>query len=147
MYFYFLTSNKNKMNITYNQSNTVLNAAINKARELNISVSIAILDTGGHLVIFARLDNPYGLNDFAIKKAKTAIMFGVNTTVMGAIVAGAQSDGIGMVYSNGGLLTLAGGLLLKNNEGNTIGSIGVSGGTVEQDRVIAEAGVAILSQA
>lgn len=145
MYFYFLTSNKNKMNITYNQSNTALNAAINKARELNISVSIAILDTGGHLVIFARLNNPYGLNDFAIKKAKTAIMFGVDTTVMGAIVAGAQSDGIGMMFSNGGLLTLAGGLLLKDAEGNTIGSIGVSGGTVEQDRVIAEAGVVILS--
>lgn len=133
------------MNITYNQSNTALNAAINKARELNISVSIAILDTGGHLVTFARLENPYGLNDFAIKKAKTAIMFGVDTAVMGTIISGAQSDGIGMMYSNGGLLTLAGGSLLKDAEGNTIGSIGVSGGTVEQDRVIAEAGVTILS--
>ncbi|WP_418123752.1 GlcG/HbpS family heme-binding protein [Chryseobacterium sp. PTM-20240506] len=125
------------MNITYHEATKALNESIKKAETLGIPVSIAVVDTGGHLVSFARLDSVYGVIDFAIKKARTAVMFGVDTEVMGTIIAGADIHGYGMLNSNGGLLTIAGGVVIRNEKGNIIGAIASSGGTVEQDREIA----------
>lgn len=132
------------MNITYNQGTTALNTSIEKAKELNIPVSIAVVDTGGHLVAFARLDSVYGVIDFAVKKARTAVMFGVDSDVMGSVVAGAGLHSYGMINSNDGLLTIAGGVVIKNKEGNIVGAIASSGGSPEQDKEIASAGAVTL---
>ncbi|MEI3798815.1 MULTISPECIES: GlcG/HbpS family heme-binding protein [unclassified Chitinophaga] len=128
------------MSITYSEAIQVLNASIEKAKELNIPVSIAVVDTGGHLASFARLDSVYGVIDFAVKKAKTAVMFGVDSDIMGAIIAGAELHSYGMINSNDGLLTIAGGTVIKDRNGNIIGAVGSSGGTPQQDKEIAEAG-------
>lgn len=128
------------MSITYNEAAKILDAAKEKATQLNISVSIAIVDTGGHLVSFARLDSVYGVIDFAIKKARTAVMFGIDSDDMGTIIAGAGMHGYGMLNSNQGLLTIAGGVVLKNEAGRMIGAIASSGGTPQQDKEIASAG-------
>lgn len=133
------------MNITYNQAAKALNVATEKAKELNIPVSIAVVDSGGHLVAFARLDSVYGVIDFAIKKARTAVMFGVDSEVMGSIVSGADLQGYGMLNSNDGLLTIAGGVVIKNKEGNIIGAIASSGGTPEQDKEIANSAIVVFS--
>lgn len=133
------------MNITYNEAAKALNAAAEKAKSLNIPVSLAVVDTGGHLVAFARLDSVYGVIEFALKKARTAVMFGVDSEVMGTIVAGADVHGYGMLNTNDGLLTIAGGVLIKNKEGNIVGAIASSGGTPEQDKEIASAGNVVLS--
>ncbi|HAY3536375.1 heme-binding protein [Elizabethkingia sp. HX QKY] len=131
------------MNILYNEAVKAMNASIEKSKELGIPVSIAIVDTGGHLVSLARLDSVYGVIDFAVKKAKTAIMFGTDSDIMGSMIAGSSIHGYGMINSNNGLLTIPGGTILKNKEGNIIGAIGVSGGTPEQDKEIAYAGTYI----
>ncbi|NLR67639.1 heme-binding protein [Chitinophaga varians] len=128
------------MNITYDSAVNALSAAIEKARELNTPVSIAVVDAGGHLVAFGRWNSVYGVADFAVKKAKTAVMFGVDTDVMGAIIAGAGMNGYGMINANDGLLTIAGGVTIKDKTGNIIGAIASSGGTPEQDKEIAMAG-------
>ncbi|SDI97793.1 GlcG/HbpS family heme-binding protein [Chryseobacterium jejuense] len=128
------------MELRYDLAEKALQAAIQKAKSLNILVSIAVVDTGGHLVSFARLDSVFGVIDFAIKKARTAAMFGVDSDIMGSIIAGTDIHGYGMLNSNGGLLTLAGGVVIKNEEGKIIGAIGSSGGTPEQDKEIATAG-------
>jgi uncharacterized protein GlcG (DUF336 family) len=133
------------MNITYSNALRVLNAAIEKASILNIPVSIAVVDNGGHLISFARLDSVYGVVDFAVKKARTAAMFGVDSDVMGNIISGAQIHAYGMINANDGLLTIAGGVVLKNKDGSIIGAIGSSGGTPEQDKEIAMAGAAAVS--
>lgn len=117
-----------------------MNTAIEKAKELSIPVSIAVVDTGGHLVSFARLDSVYGVIDFAVKKARTAVMFGIDSDVMGTIIAGADLNGYGMINSNEGLLTIAGGVVIKNKNGNIIGAIASSGGSPEQDKEIASVG-------
>jgi len=136
---------KKKMNITYNEAARALQASIEKAKSLQIPVSLAVVDTGGHLVAFARLDSVYGVIDFAIKKARTAVMFGVDSDNMGAIIAGAEIHGYGMLNSNGGLLTIAGGVVIRNKAGDIIGAIASSGGTPEQDKEIAGAGADIIS--
>jgi uncharacterized protein GlcG (DUF336 family) len=133
------------MNITYNEAEKALNASIKTAKSLHIPVSLAIVDTGGHLVSFARLDSVYGLIDFALKKAKTAVMYGLDTEVMGTIISGASVHGYGMLNSNEGLLTIAGGVVIKNKEGEIIGAIASSGGSPEQDKEIASAGAVVLS--
>lgn len=132
------------MNISYNEASGAVNAAIAKAKTLGVPVSIAVVDTGGHLVAFARIDSVFGVVEFAIKKARTAVMFGVDSEVMGTIITGADMHGYGMINSNEGLLTIAGGVIIKNKEGNIIGAIGSSGGTIAQDREIASAGAAVI---
>ncbi|QQT32751.1 protein glcG [Sphingobacterium siyangense] len=128
------------MNITYNEATKALNASIEKAKSLNIPVSIAVVDAGGHLLAFARLDSVFGVIEFAVKKARTAVMFGVDSDIMGTIVSGADIHGYGMLNSNDGLLTIAGGVVLKDKNGNIIGAIASSGGSPEQDKEIAGAG-------
>lgn len=136
---------KVSMNLTYSVAAKALDAAIKKANSLHIPVSIALVDNGGHLVSFGRLDSVYGVIDFAIKKARTAAMFGVDSDVMGTIIAGAEMHGYGMINANGGLLTIAGGVVLKNKDGHIIGAIASSGGSPEQDQEIAMAGAAAIS--
>ncbi|MET7000081.1 GlcG/HbpS family heme-binding protein [Chitinophaga defluvii] len=132
------------MSISYKEAVQALNAAIAKSNELNIPVSIVVVDTGGHLMSFARVDSVFGVIDFAVKKARTAVMFGVDSDVMGAIIAGADMHGYGMLNANEGLLTIAGGVVIKNKNGKVIGAIASSGGTPEQDKEIAFAGATTL---
>ena len=128
------------MNITYNEATKALNASIEKAKALNIPVSIAVVDAGGHLLAFARLDSVFGVIEFAAKKARTAVMFGVDSDIMGTIVSGADIHGYGILNSNDGLLTIAGGVVIKDKNGKIIGAIASSGGSPEQDKEIAGAG-------
>ncbi|MBB1642961.1 heme-binding protein [Sphingobacterium sp. UME9] len=128
------------MNITYNEATKALNASIEKAKALNIPVSIAVVDAGGHLLAFARLDSVFGVIEFAVKKARTAVMFGLDSDIMGTIVSGADIHGYGMLNSNDGLLTIAGGVVIKDKNGNIIGAVASSGGSPEQDKEIAGAG-------
>lgn len=132
------------MDITYNEASQILNASIEKAKALGIPVSLAVVDTGGHLVAFARLESPFGIVDFAIKKARTAVMFGVDSDVMGTIISGAEMHAYGMINSNEGILTIAGGVVIKNKDGKIIGAIGSSGGTVDQDKEITSSGANII---
>ncbi|MDP9960732.1 GlcG/HbpS family heme-binding protein [Chryseobacterium lathyri] len=133
------------MNISYNEATKALDTSIEKAKSLKTPVSLAVVDTGGHLVAFARLDSVYGVIDFAVKKARTAVMFGVDSDIMGTIVSGAGAHGYGMLNSNEGLLTIAGGVVIKNKDGKIIGAIASSGGTTEQDKEIAMAGADSIS--
>ena len=75
----------------------------------------------------------------AIKKAKTARFFDMNTGQIGAL---SQPGGslYNIEHSNGGLITFPGGVPVKNDAGEVIGAIGVSGSTVENDHDVAIAG-------
>ncbi len=129
------------MHISYDQAQKMLLVAVDKANSIKVPMSIAIVDSGGHLITFTRLDNAaIGTIDFAIRKARTAAYFGVNSEIMGQIVESAGASGYGMQNSNGGLLTVGGGVVLKNKDGKVAGAIGASGGMVEQDISVAQAG-------
>ena len=101
------------MQITAEQAERVLKASILKARELGISVCIAILDSGGHLKAFHRMDGAWlGVIDVAIRKAKTSALFEMETqTLDNYSKAGADAHGIEL--TNGNLVTFAGGIPLR----------------------------------
>lgn len=128
------------MDITLEQAEKIIAAAKTKAKEMNTLMNIAVVDRGAHLVAFARMDGAWlGSLDIAIKKAKTANLFDINTGDIGALSQpGASLYNIEL--SNGGLITFPGGVPLKNASGEIIGAIGVSGSSVENDHAVAEAG-------
>ena len=84
-----------------------------------------------------------GSIDIAIKKAKTVCFFGMPTGQIGRL---SQPGGslFGIEHSNEGLITFPGGLPIVNKEGVLIGAIGVSGSSVENDHLVAEAGVEVI---
>ncbi len=128
------------MDITLEQAEKIVAAAKTKAKEMDTLMNIAVVDRGAHLVAFARMDGAWlGSLDIAIKKAKTAKLFDINTGDIGALSQpGASLYNIEL--SNGGLITFPGGVPLKNAAGEIIGAIGVSGSSVENDHAVAEAG-------
>jgi uncharacterized protein GlcG (DUF336 family) len=122
----------------------VLAAAIAAAEEQGTLMDIAIVDAGGNLKTFARMDGAWlGSIDIATTKARTARYFDLPTEALGTL---SQPGGplYGIEVSNGGLITFPGGLPLKAEDGTVIGAIGVSGSTVEDDRAVAAAGAAVL---
>ena len=125
--------------ITLSETQKVLEAAVKKSKELNTLMDIAIIDSGSNLKGFLRMDGAWlGSIDIAIKKAKTARYFDMNTGEIGKL---SQPGGplYNIEHSNGGLISFPGGVLLKNPRGEIVGAIGVSGSTVENDHAVAAA--------
>ncbi|TDH27947.1 heme-binding protein [Segetibacter sp. 3557_3] len=131
------------MNITLAQAQAVVKAALDKSKKLKLQMNVAVVDAGTNLVAFSRMDDAWlGSIDIAIKKAKTARYFNMNTGEIGKL---SQPGGplFNIEHSNLGLITFPGGVLLKQGE-EIIGAIGVSGSTVENDHAVAEAGALVL---
>ncbi|MBI2434986.1 MAG: heme-binding protein [Candidatus Hydrogenedentes bacterium] len=122
----------------------VVDAALKKAAAIDTKMDIAVVDAGANLKAFVRMDGAWlGSIDIAIKKAKTARFFDMNTGEIGKL---SQPGGplYNIEHSNGGLISFPGGVPLKNAAGEVIGAIGVSGSTVENDHAVAVAGAAAL---
>lgn len=131
------------MNIKLKQAEKMIATAKQKAIKLDTKMNIAIVDAGANLVAFARMDGAWlGSLDIAVKKAKTARYFDMNTGIVGEL---SQPGGslYNIEHSNGGLITFPGGIPVKNADGVVIGAIGVSGSSVENDHAVAEAGASI----
>ncbi len=128
------------MNITLAKAEKIIAAAKEKALGLDTKMNIAVVDAGANLVAFVRMDGAWlGSLDIAIKKAKTARYFDMNTGIIGSL---SQPGGslYNIEHSNGGLITFPGGIPIKNAAGEVIGAIGVSGSSVENDHAVAEVG-------
>ncbi len=132
------------MNITLQQAQQALEAALEKAAKMNLKMNIAVVDSGANLTAFCRMDGAWlGSVDIAIKKAKTARFFDMPTGELGKLSQPGKSL-YQIEVSNGGLITFPGGLPIKDASGTVIGAIGASGSTVDDDEKVAEAGVKAL---
>ena len=85
-----------------------------------------------------------GSVDISFKKAKTAAWFIMDTAVLSSLVQPGQPL-YNIEHSNGGLITFPGGVIIKNETGEVIGAIGVSGNSVQNDHAVAEAGAAAVN--
>lgn len=132
------------MHVTHENAQQAIAAAIQKAEEIGTQMCIAVVDSGANVKAFARMDDAWvGSIDIAIKKARTACLFGMPTGQIGQL---SQPGGplYGIEHSNDGLITFPGGLPIVNEEGILIGGIGVSGSSVENDHLVAKAGVDVV---
>ena len=129
--------------ITLSQAEKVISAAKQKSIEIGTKMNIAVVDAGANLTAFARMDNAWlGSVDIAVKKARTARFFDMNSGEIGQL---SQPGGAlyNIEHSNNGLISFPGGVLLKDGD-EIIGAIGVSGSSVENDHTVAEAGAAAI---
>lgn len=132
------------MNITLAQAEQVIAGAKKKSQELGTKMDIAVIDSGINLTAFAREDGAWlGSIDIAIKKAKTARFFNMDTGTIGSL-SQPGGDLYNIEHSNGGLISFPGGVCIKNAAGDIIGAIGVSGSSVEDDHAVASAGASAI---
>ncbi len=128
--------------MTLAAAQVVVEAARAKAEEIGVRMNIAVVDEGNNLTAFARMDGAWlGSIDIAQNKAYTARSFDMSTKELAPLCQPNQPL-YGIHASNQGrLIVFAGGIPLKAS-GEVVGAVGVSGGSVEQDHQVAEAGVA-----
>jgi uncharacterized protein GlcG (DUF336 family) len=136
--------------ITLTLAAQMTEAAVVRATELDAVVSAAVVDAGGHLVHFQRMDRAEIAGPtLAVDKAFTAVAHRVATAdltalaVPGGPLAGLHANG------NGRYVVFGGGLPCWSapgpDNGIVVGGIGVSGGTTEQDIACAEAALAVFA--
>lgn len=142
---------RDQINLTLSGAETVIVAARTKANELKIKENIAVVDAGGHLLAFARMDGARPASVYtAITKATSAATKLGDTGPLPS--ADNASTHLSLAVENAAALsggkftTLKGGVAIVL-EGQVIGAIGVGGATGEQDEQVARSGVnALLSE-
>ena len=131
--------------IDLDQAQVVVDAAVKKAQEIATLMNVTVIDAGGNLKAFARMDGAWlGSIDISAKKARTARFFDMDSGEIGTL---SQPGGplYNIEFSNGGLISFPGGVPLRNAGGEVVGAIGVSGSTVENDHAVAVAGADALT--
>ena len=117
-------------------------AAIAEARRHGWNMAIAVVDPGGHLVYFEKMqDTQTGSVDVSIEKARSAALFRRPTRLFQDAVA-AGGDGL-RILRLPGAIPIEGGVPIIA-DGKVVGAIGVSGGTAEQDGQVARAGAGVV---
>jgi uncharacterized protein GlcG (DUF336 family) len=128
--------------VTLDAAQKVVDGARAKADEIGVPMNIAVVDDGNNLTAFARMDGAWlGSIDISQNKAYTARSFDMSTKDL-APLAQPNQPLYGIEASNQGqLIVFAGGIPLMDGD-RVVGAVGVSGGSVEEDHEVAEAGVA-----
>ena len=134
----------NQTSVSLDDAQRIIAAGQAKATEIESPSNIAVVDAGGNLVAHVRMDGAWIASiDISINKAFTARALDVSTEDLAAN-AGPGEQFYGRHASNGGhIMIFTGGVPLRHN-GQVVGAVGVSGGTGEQDKTVAEAAVAAL---
>ena len=127
--------------VKHEAAREIIAAAVQKAEEIGQPMNIAVMDAGMNLVAFERMNGAWVLSiDIALGKAFTAAGRGLSTRDIGEMAQPGQPL-FGVNTTNGGrVVVFAGGLPLVR-DGEVVGAVGVSGGSVDQDEEVAQAGV------
>jgi len=129
------------MALTLSEANQVVHAAVAKAQELNIRISVAVCDAGGRLVAFNRMDGAIWAGAYGSQgKAVASVAFG---RASGELQERAGSPIVqGISAAEGGHMICSQGAVPIIRNGIVEGACGVGGGTAQQDEDCARAGVA-----
>jgi len=127
--------------ITLDDAKLILRGAEKKAKEIGVDMDIAVVDDGGNLLAFYRMDGAKITSiDVAINKAFTAAGTRKGTHEY-AEIAGAGKPAFGIHVSNSGRFMIFGGGLPIFVDGHIVGGVGCSSGSVGEDRIVAQAGI------
>jgi glc operon protein GlcG len=127
--------------ISLERASAAIAAAVAEAKNRGWKMNIAVVDSGGNLVAFQRMDNAQ-LASIPISqhKARTAVEFRRETKVFENNI---QQNNYTYVLTLDGMIGSRGGIPLIE-AGKLIGAIGCSGGTGSQDEVVCKAGAATI---
>jgi glc operon protein GlcG len=128
--------------ISLDRAQAIIHAAVTEAKKRNWKMNVAVVDSGGNLVAFQRMDGAMLASiQIAEHKARAAATFRRETKQF--------EDGIQLMHLNyllafDGIIASRGGIPLIE-QGAIIGGIGSSGGTDSQDEIVSKAGAAVIN--
>jgi len=131
--------------ISLEQANIIVAGALKEGGALGLKpISIAVLDSGGHLVAFAREDGSSNLRpQIATAKASGALALGVGSrTIAEMAIERPTFVNAAARLNPAGIMPAAGGVLIRSADGQVIGAVGVCGDTSDNDEKCTLAGIA-----
>lgn len=132
------------MNVTLEQAKLIADAALEKGRELGLApLTVAVLDTGGQLVLLYREDNSSLLRpEIAIGKAWGVLGLGFGGSELARRAAGNPGFFNALTVMSGGkMVPVPGGVLIRHKSGALVGAVGISGDTSLNDEICAVHGI------
>ena len=130
--------------LTLAQAETIIDAALRKGRDLGLApLTVAVLDPGGHLVALKREDRSGILRvEIASGKAWGALGMGLGSRDLAARAAKTPAFFAALAAaSQGRMITVPGGVLVRGADGGISGAVGISGDISDKDEVCAVAGI------
>ncbi len=132
-----------KQTISYAAAADMVAAAIKKADELGCKQNVAVVDDGGNLTAFGRMDGAPILGVEGCQRKAFTALFGVGTRDLYGAIKDDQALVVGLSHFS--RATMIGGGLPIVIDGEIIGGIGVGGGSVDEDVACAEAGLTVVA--
>jgi len=130
--------------LTLSTAETITSAALEKAAELNLKpLTVAVLDAGGHTVLLKRQDGSSIMRpQIATGKAVGALAVGTGTRWLNAN-AESRPHFVNALngVSGGAIVPVPGGVLIRDKTGETLGAVGITGDTSDNDETCAVAGI------
>lgn len=128
--------------LTLDEAMSLCTAARDAATELGVPMSLAVMDAGGHLLAFARMDGaPWVSADVAQGKAWTAAAYGTPSAAQKEKMASMPSFASAITAMTHGRFTPQTGAVPIYRDRTALGALGASGGTGEQDEAVCTAAV------
>jgi glc operon protein GlcG len=128
--------------ISLQRAQAAINAVVSEANKREWKMNVAVVDSGGNLVAFQRMDGAMLASiQIAEHKARAAALFRRETRVFENAI---QINNFNYLMTLDGFIASRGGIPLIE-EGKLIGAIGCSGGTDSQDEVVCKAGLALIA--
>jgi uncharacterized protein GlcG (DUF336 family) len=130
--------------VTLAQANTIITAALENGRALGLApLTVAVLDPGGHLVALQREDGSGILRvEIATGKAWGALGMGFGTRELAGRASKMPQFFTALAAaSQGRMVPVPGGVLIRDPDGRIAGSVGISGDSSDNDEICAIAGI------
>jgi uncharacterized protein GlcG (DUF336 family) len=130
--------------LSLDAANRIVEGALRRARDSGCKpLTVAVLDAGGHLLSFQRQDGSGILRpDIAIGKAWGALGMGASSGALAQRLAGNPAFLNALAaMSQGRVVPAAGGVLVRSDDGDVIGAVGISGDSSDKDEDCAIAGI------
>lgn len=123
--------------LSLNDAKKIVEAGKKKAEEMKKDFVLAVVNSEGNLILEEKMDNAiFASIEIALKKAYTAAALRIETSELAKLV---QPNGsLYGLHTDQRYVVFGGGSLLKKN-GEIVGAVGVSGGTVDEDMTVAKA--------
>ncbi len=130
--------------LTLDKANQIIHGALMKARQLNLApLTVVVLDENGFLKAMQREDGATILKqDIAMAKAWGAVNMGMSSRSLGVVAEQRPAFMNALVdIADGKVMPVPGGVLIRDEENNIIGAVGISGDVSDQDEHSAVAGI------
>jgi uncharacterized protein GlcG (DUF336 family) len=132
-----------RMTLALTTANTIITAALAHAKAANFKpLGIVVLDARGTVKAASIADgSSLARFDIARGKAKGALAFNMGTRSLEKLAKDRPHFFAGASVIEGGIIPVAGGVLIKHKDGTILGAVGVSGDTSDNDEIAALAGI------